>query len=77
MRLAGHVVRTGRGEDYTGFWWGNRMETNDLVDPCIEGRIILKWIFRKWNGAMNWIDLAQNRDTWRALVNAIINHRLP
>jgi hypothetical protein len=53
------------------------METNDLVDPCKEGRVILKWIFRKWNGAKNWIDLAQNWDKWRALVNAAINHRLP
>ena len=53
------------------------METNHLVDPCVEGRIILKWICRKWNGTMNWIDLAQNRDTSRALVNAVINHRLP
>jgi hypothetical protein len=27
------------------------------------GRIILRWIFRKWNGGgMNWIDLAQDRD---------------
>jgi hypothetical protein len=59
------------------FWWGNRMETDHLVDPRVEERIILKWVFRKWNGAMNWIDLAQNRDTWRALVNAVMNHRHP
>jgi hypothetical protein len=30
-----------------------------LVDPGVDGRIILKWIFRKYDVGMNWIDLAQ------------------
>jgi hypothetical protein len=29
-----------------------------------------------WNG-MDWIDLAQNRDQWRALVNTVMNLRVP
>jgi hypothetical protein len=28
----------------------------------LDGSIILKWIFKKWDGGMDWIDLAQNRD---------------
>jgi hypothetical protein len=49
MRWAGHVARMGRGEAYTGFSWGNLMERDRLGDPGVDGRIILRWIFRKWN----------------------------
>jgi hypothetical protein len=36
-----------------------------LEDPDVDGRIILKWIFKKWDGGgMDWIDMAQDRDRW-------------
>jgi hypothetical protein len=41
----------GRGEAHTGFWWGNLREGDDLDDPDLDGRIILKLIFEKWDGA--------------------------
>jgi hypothetical protein len=56
---------------YTGFWWGNLRERNHLGDPGVDGRIILRWIFMKWDVG------AQNRDRWRALVNAVMNFRVP
>ena len=37
----------GRGEVHTGFWWGNLRERHHLEDPDVDGRIILRWIFRK------------------------------
>ena len=47
-------------------------------DPGVDGRIILRWIFRKWDvGDVDWIELAQDRDRWRALVNVVMNLRVP
>ena len=39
----------GGEEVYTGIWWGNMRERDHLGDPGVDGRIILRWIFRKWN----------------------------
>jgi hypothetical protein len=62
---------------HTGFWWGDLREGDHLGDPSVDGRIILTWIFKKWDGGMDWIELAQDRDRWWALVNAVMNLRVP
>jgi len=43
-----------------------------LEDSGIDGRIILRWIFRKWDEGMDWIKLAHDRDRQWALVNVVI-----
>jgi len=77
MSWAGHVACRGRGEVHTGFLWGNVRERVHLEDPGVDGRIIVRWIFRKWSGGMDWIDLAQHRDRWCALGNVVMNLRFP
>ena len=47
-----------------------------LEDSGVDGRIILRWIFSKWDGGIDWIKLAQDRDKWGSLVNAVINIRV-
>jgi len=39
---------------------------------------MVRWIFNKWNGGgMDWIDLAEDRDRWWAVMNAVMNLRVP
>jgi hypothetical protein len=42
-----------------GFWWGNMRKSGNMEDPDVDGRIILRWIFRKcdvgvWTG-LSWL----------------------
>jgi hypothetical protein len=47
-------------------------------NPKVCGRIILKWSLERYDGGgMDWINLAQDRDQWRALVNTIMNLQAP
>jgi hypothetical protein len=38
-----------RCEAYTGVWWGNLREVEHFEDPGVDGRIRLRWVFRKWD----------------------------
>jgi hypothetical protein len=57
---------------------GKLREGDHLEDPGVDWTIILKWIFEKLNGGrIDWVDLAQDRDRWRALVYTVMNLRVP
>jgi hypothetical protein len=74
----GWACSTYRGKEvHTGFWWGDLREGDHLGDRAVDARIILKWTFKKWDGGMDWIELAQDRDRWWALGNAVMNLRVP
>jgi hypothetical protein len=50
------------------FWWGDLRESEeDNIKVDIQA---LEW-------GMDWIELAQDRDRWRAVVNAVMNLRFP
>jgi hypothetical protein len=49
IRWARHIARMGDGLCAYGVLVGHLLETVHLEDPGVDGRIIVKWIFRKWN----------------------------
>jgi len=49
MRWAGHVARMGEGSGAYRGWWGNLRERDHWEVPGTDGRIILRWIFSKWD----------------------------
>jgi hypothetical protein len=78
MRWAGHVARTGEKRNA----YRILVEKPEGKRPL--GRPRRRWVYNikmdlretGWDG-MDWIDLAQNRDQWRALVNTVMNLRIP
>jgi hypothetical protein len=60
----------------TGFWWGNLRERDQWGDPDVDGRIILN-LQEVGEGCEDWMELAQDRDRWRALVSAVMIFRAP
>ena len=47
-------------------------------NPGVDGRMILKWILETWDGGdIDWIDLGQDKNRWRAVVNTVMNLRVP
>jgi hypothetical protein len=51
MRLAGHVALMGERRGASRFWWGNLMERDHLEYLGVDGSILLKWVFKKWDRA--------------------------
>ena len=57
---------------------GYLREGYHMEDPGVDRRIILKCIFERLGGrSIDWIDLAQDRDRWRAVVNGVMKLGVP
>jgi hypothetical protein len=63
IRWAGHIARMGKREVHTGFWWGDLREGDHFGDQGVDGRIILKLIFKKWDGrawtGLSWVRIGR------------------
>jgi hypothetical protein len=65
--MGGALARVGERKVRTGFWWGNSRERDHFEDLCVDGRVILKQIFKKSVGIVDWIHLVLDWDRWRTL----------
>ena len=77
MRWAGIVARVGDSRYADRFGLVDLREINHFECLRIDRSVILKCIFKKWDGNMDWIALAQVSDRWRALVSAVMNLWFP
>jgi hypothetical protein len=63
----------GDGEVHTEFWWGDVTERDRLENIGVDGTIMIKWIFKKWDGEA-WTGLIWPRiGTGHRHVNAVMN----
>jgi hypothetical protein len=65
-----------KGETCTVFWWESLREKAHSEDQGVDGRMGSKRTFGRLVGGGVWIHLAQDRDHWRAVVNAVMNLRV-
>jgi hypothetical protein len=78
MSWAGHVAPMGEKRNVYRILVGKPEGKRSLGRPQCSGLDNIKMDLREtgWDG-MHWIDLAQDRDQWRALVNKAMNLRVP
>jgi len=78
MRWAGHVARMGEERGCIGSWWGNRGERDQLGRPRRRWVDNIRMDLQEVGcGYIDWIGLAQDRDSWRMLVSEVMNLRVP
>ena len=77
MRWAGHVSRMGEGSAVHRFLVEKPEGKRPLGRPRRRWEDNIKMDLQEVGGGGDWIELAQDRDRWRALVNTIMNCRIP
>jgi hypothetical protein len=78
MRMAGHVACMGEGRGAYRILVGIPDGKRPLGRPTHRWDCNIKMVLQivGWRG-MDWIDMAQDRDRWRAVVSAVMNLRVP
>ena len=78
MRWAGHVARMGEGRGVYRVLVGKTEGKRPLVRPRRRWEDNIKMDLQEVGcGGMDWIELAQDRDRWRALLTALMILRVP
>ena len=77
MRWAGHVARMGEGRGVHRVLVGKPKGKRPLGRPRHRWEDNIKMDLQEVEGGGDWMELAQDRDRWRALVNTVMNLRVP
>ena len=77
MRWAGHVVRMGEGRGVHRVLVGKPEGKRPLGRPSHRWEDNIKMDFWEVGGGGDWMELAQDRDRWQALVNMVMNFWVP
>jgi len=78
MRWPGHIARMGEGRGVYKVLVGKRGGKRPLGRPRHRWEDDIKMVLQEVGcGSMDWIELAQDRDMWRALLNAVMNLWVP
>ena len=77
MRWAGHVARMGEGRVVQRVLMGKPEGKRPMGRPRRRWEDNIKMVLQEVGGGGDWMELAQDRDRWRALVNTVTKFRVP